>query len=105
VLDGGAFSLEVISQGATCAVRMVSPPDPQVGLEYTREISIDRDTPEIRFSAIMKNVTGPSGSTLNVCFGVSIQFRVSRGSFVVRWAIRRGGASTARASTTRISRC
>jgi hypothetical protein len=58
VLDSGAFSFEVISQGATCAVRMVSPPDPQVGLEYTREIAIDRDTPEIRFSAIMKNVTG-----------------------------------------------
>jgi hypothetical protein len=58
VLDSGAFSFEVISRGATCAVRMVSPPDPQVGLEYTREIAIDRDTPEIRFSAIMKNVTG-----------------------------------------------
>lgn len=58
VLDSGAFSFEVISQGATCAVRMVSPPDPQTGLEYTREIAIDRDTPEIRFSSIMKNVTG-----------------------------------------------
>jgi hypothetical protein len=58
VLDSGAFSFEVISRGATCAVRMVSPPDPQVGLEYTREIAIDRDTPEIRFSAIMRNVTG-----------------------------------------------
>jgi hypothetical protein len=58
VLDGGAYSFEVISRDATCAVRMVSPPDPQVGLEYTREIAIDRDTPAIRFSAIMKNVTG-----------------------------------------------
>jgi hypothetical protein len=58
VLDGGAYSFEVISQGATCAVRMVSPPDPQVGLEYTREIAIDRDTPAIRFAAIMKNVAG-----------------------------------------------
>jgi hypothetical protein len=58
VLDSGAFSFEVISQGATCAVRMVSPPDPQTGVEYTREIAIGRDTPEIRFSAIVKNVTG-----------------------------------------------
>ncbi len=57
VLDSGAFAFEVIPQGATCAVRMVSPPDPQTGVEYTREIAIGRDTPEIRFSAIVKNVT------------------------------------------------
>ncbi len=58
VLDGGEYSFEVLSQGETCAVRMVSPPDPQVGLTYTREIAIGADSPEIRFNAIMTNVTG-----------------------------------------------
>jgi hypothetical protein len=57
VVNSGDFSFEVISQGPTCAVRMVSPPDPQLGLPYTRETGIGGETPEIRFSAIMKNVT------------------------------------------------
>jgi hypothetical protein len=59
VLDAGPFSLEVLSrQGATCAVRLTGPPDPQVGLQYIREITLAADSPEIRFRATMKNSTG-----------------------------------------------
>jgi hypothetical protein len=59
VLDSGQFSLEVLSgSGASCAVRLTGPPDPQVGLQYVREIRLNGDSPEIRFHALMRNTTG-----------------------------------------------
>jgi hypothetical protein len=59
VLDSGQFTLDVLSrQGATCTVRLTGPPDPQVGLQYIREITLTADSPEIRFRATMKNSTG-----------------------------------------------
>jgi hypothetical protein len=57
-LDAGVFTSEVISQGATCTVRLTGPPDPQIGQQYTRDITLTADSPEIRFRATMKNVTG-----------------------------------------------
>jgi len=61
VLDSGPFSFEVLSEGAhgtNCSVRLTGSVDPQVGLQYIREISISADSPEIRFKATMKNVAG-----------------------------------------------
>ncbi len=58
VLDMDPFAFETVSQGTTCTVRLTGPVDPQVGLQYIREISIGSDSPEIRFKATMKNATG-----------------------------------------------
>jgi hypothetical protein len=59
VLDSGQFTLDVLSrQGASCAVRLTGPTDPQIGLQYIREITLAADSPEIRFRATMKNTTG-----------------------------------------------
>jgi hypothetical protein len=41
-------------------VRLEGPPDPPTGLQYTREISIGSDSPQIFFHAITKNFTGHS---------------------------------------------
>jgi hypothetical protein len=59
-LDDGAYAFTVLSQGAKCTVRLEGPPDPPTGLQYTREISISGDSPQISFHAITKNFTGHS---------------------------------------------
>ena len=59
-LDDGAYAFSILSQGARCTVRLEGPPDPPTGLQYTREISIGSDSPEISFHAITKNYTGHS---------------------------------------------
>lgn len=57
-LDDSAYAFKVISQGERCTVRLDGPPDPPTGLQYSREISIGTDSPEIDFHAITKNSTG-----------------------------------------------
>ncbi len=58
LLDEGAFSLQVLSRGAECAVRLTGPIDPQIGQQYIRDIRINSDSPVIFFHAVMKNVSG-----------------------------------------------
>jgi hypothetical protein len=57
-LDDGVYKLTVLSQDPTCAVRLEGPPDARTGLQYTREITLARNSPEIYFRASMRNVTG-----------------------------------------------
>src|SRR5713101_660922 len=56
-LDDGAYDLKTISQAPACAVRLDGPVDPRTGLQYSREISLRSDSPEILFHAVMKNTT------------------------------------------------
>lgn len=56
-LDDGVYQLAVLTQGATCSVRLTGPPDPETGLQYTREVSVGNESPAIFFRAIMKNAT------------------------------------------------
>jgi hypothetical protein len=59
-LDDGTYQFHIVSQGERCTVRLDGPPDPPTGLQYSREISIGTDSPEISFHAITKNYTGHS---------------------------------------------
>jgi hypothetical protein len=59
-LDDGTYSFTILSQSPRCAVRLEGPPDKPTGLQYTREISIGNDSPEILFHAITKNISGHS---------------------------------------------
>jgi hypothetical protein len=56
-LDDGNYIFHNISQGAECTVRMDGPPDARTGLQYSREIEIGPDSPEISFRATMKNAS------------------------------------------------
>jgi hypothetical protein len=56
-LDDGNYVFSVVSQGAACSVRMEGPPDARTGLQYTREITVQSDSPEISFHATMKNAS------------------------------------------------
>src|ERR1700722_1210310 len=59
-LDDAPYAFSVLSQGPKCTVRLEGQPDPPTGLQYTREISIGNDSPQISFHAITKNFTGHS---------------------------------------------
>ena len=58
VLDDGPFTLRKTSEGQRCEIELTSPSDPQTGIQFTRTIHLDADSPRIAFHASMKNVTG-----------------------------------------------
>jgi hypothetical protein len=59
VLDDGIYQLTPVQTGTTaCTVRLQGPPDERTGLQYSREISIDAESPRIHFRAEMQNITG-----------------------------------------------
>jgi hypothetical protein len=55
-LDDGNYAFQVISTSPQCAIRLDGPPDPKTGLQYSREITLAEESPEIRLHAIMKNI-------------------------------------------------
>lgn len=55
-LDDGEYKFSVVSKSPVCKVRLDGPPDAKTGLQYSREITVSGDSPEIRFHAIMKNI-------------------------------------------------
>lgn len=57
-LDDGVYSFTNFGfSNKVCGVRMTSPHDPRTGLQYSREISIAVNSPEISFRATMKNIS------------------------------------------------
>ena len=56
-LDDGVYKLTIVSQDTGCALRLSGPPDPQTGIQYSREIRLGDDSPEIAFHAEMKNAS------------------------------------------------
>lgn len=58
VLDDGPFTLRKISEGQRCEIELTSTADPQTGVQFTRTIRLDADSPRIAFHASMKNATG-----------------------------------------------
>ena len=60
ILDDGPFTLRVLSQGPKCEVVLTGPADPSTGLQFTRTVSLDGDSPRIRFHAVFSNASGRS---------------------------------------------
>ncbi len=58
LLDDGPFTFRKLSEGQRCEIELTGPADPQTGIQFTRTISLDADSPHIGFHASMKNVTG-----------------------------------------------
>jgi hypothetical protein len=57
LLDDGNYDFKVLSHDAVCTVRLEGPADPRTGLQYSREINLGSDSPEITFHAVMRNAT------------------------------------------------
>jgi hypothetical protein len=55
-LDDGEYRFRVASQGKRCSALLEGPPDPVTGLQYSREISIEADSPVISFHSTMTNI-------------------------------------------------
>jgi hypothetical protein len=60
VIDDGPFTFRKVSEGPRCEVELTGPADLQTGIQFQRTIRLDADSPQIRFHASMKNVTGHS---------------------------------------------
>ena len=58
IIDDGPFTFRKISEGQECEVELVGPADPLTGIQFSRRIHVDADSPNVRFHAVMKNVTG-----------------------------------------------
>ena len=58
VLDDGPFSFRKLSEGQHCEIELTGPADLQTGIQFTRNIRLDADSPRIGFHAFMKNITG-----------------------------------------------
>lgn len=58
VLDDGPFTFRKISEGQRCQIELAGPADPHTGIQFTRTIRLDADSPAIHFHAEMKNITG-----------------------------------------------
>jgi hypothetical protein len=56
-LDDGEYKSTILSQGQECKVHLEGPGDPATGLQYSRDISIRYDSPQISFHASMKNIS------------------------------------------------
>jgi hypothetical protein len=58
VLDDGPFSFHKLSEGKQCEIELTGTPDPQTGIQFSRTIRLDSESPQIRFHSSMKNVSG-----------------------------------------------
>jgi hypothetical protein len=58
LLDDGPFSFNKISEGKQCEIELTGLADPQTGIQISRTIEVDNDSPRIRFNASMKNISG-----------------------------------------------
>jgi hypothetical protein len=58
VLDDGPYTFRKLSEGKSCEIELTGPADPQTGIQFTRTIRLDADSPRIAFHASMKNISG-----------------------------------------------
>jgi hypothetical protein len=58
LIDDGPYTFKKLAEGPRCEIELVSPADPQTGIQFARTISLDADSPRIQFRARMKNITG-----------------------------------------------
>jgi len=58
ILDDGHFSFRNLSDELGCGLELTGLPDSQTGVQFTRSIRLDHDSPRIAFLASMRNVSG-----------------------------------------------
>ncbi len=72
ILDDGPFTFRKLSEGKQCEIELTGPADPQTGIQFSRTIRLDSDSPRIRFHASMKNVSGPHRELVDAV-GLAVQ--------------------------------
>ncbi len=79
VLDDSPFEFQVRSQGPHCEVVLTGPADPQTGLQFTRTVSLDADSTNIKFHASNKKCQRTSDRMVGA-IGVAIRHGGCHGS-------------------------
>lgn len=59
-LDDTAFTFRVLPDGSSCTIELTGPADVRTGIQFSRTIHLDPDSPQITFRASMKNISGHS---------------------------------------------
>jgi hypothetical protein len=58
LLDDGPFDFRKLSDGSGCAIELIGPLDAHTGIQLSRTIRLEPDSPHIAFLASMKNGSG-----------------------------------------------
>jgi hypothetical protein len=58
ILDDGPFSFRKLSDGPRCGIELTGPADAHTGIQFSRTIRLEEDSPHIAFRASMKNISG-----------------------------------------------
>jgi hypothetical protein len=58
VLDDSPFVFRVLKQGPACEISLTGPADPLTGLQFTRTVHVDSDSPRIGFHTVFANASG-----------------------------------------------
>jgi len=58
VLDDSPYVFRVLSLGPECEVSLTGPADPLTGLQFTRTVRLDANSPRIRFHTLFANASG-----------------------------------------------
>jgi hypothetical protein len=58
LLDDGPYDFRKLSDGLGCGLELTGPPDAHTGIQFSRTIRLDPESPHIAFRASMKNVSG-----------------------------------------------
>jgi hypothetical protein len=77
LVDDGPFSFRKLSEGRQCEIELSGPADPLTGIQFSRTIRVEADSPGIRFRASMKNI---SGHTVNWSMQSVSQYNTADGS-------------------------
>jgi len=57
-LDDGPLAFESFQMDKGCGAELIGPPDAHTGIQFSRTIRLENDSPHIAFRASMKNVSG-----------------------------------------------
>ncbi|HSS98465.1 MAG TPA: hypothetical protein VLK33_15620 [Terriglobales bacterium] len=58
LIDAGEFSFRKLSDQKGCGLELTGPPDPHSGVQISRTVRLEPDSPHIAFLATMKNISG-----------------------------------------------
>jgi len=58
VIDAAEFSFRKLSDQKGCGLELTGPPDPHTGVQISRTVRLETDSPHIAFLANMKNISG-----------------------------------------------
>ncbi len=73
VLDDGPFSFRKISEGKRCEIELTGTPDPQTGIQFSRTIRLDSESPQYPLSRLHEECVRPYRAMVDAV-GLAIRY-------------------------------